>query len=599
MKPTTKLALVVIGGLLAIAAATPVIPTTVYTRLMLRMDNAADIQAHLGVQPGNTNLTNFVTSMTVDGAGNLVTPGTITTPSGNVDTRIDSVVSSLGSFTAEDFVFGGQTNANPVGLKKAHFEGPPSVRLDAYEGGTVLLDLDQPGFFITATNDVLSIGYANVPSTTGSLKSWPFTVTNAFTNLVTIEYGSAVPDSQVAFDSLGTNEVAKFRLFSENNVLTYQYVGPQVEVLPPALGGTGKTTGEAQAPKSIVGFPTYSSVTNAEINLGAGTIIRLDNTKDVLINTTASRLASSETNGLGQVRTIEMLNPAADRIVWVETNNFGLRGGMAQSNFVAAGTVFRATLVNWGASVNHNYLDGGGTGVPAGGGSTPVDLNDFLFTAWLGTNSSGNLTDSTGNGISGVVVNGFAFTYSQPGKVEANSMTNNAGGNTGITNAALNAMLRGTNSWTIMGWHVPNSVTANRYIAANWNNGSGDSWRFFTGTDGQYKLSCYTNSTSTTLDSGLYSSLATWHHYALVYDKDVPEIRFVVDGVQSAIPLAAALDSPATSGFTYGGYWSAGTISTAFRGAIEQFLVYTNKAMALDDIQRIYNSGTGKAFSTF
>lgn len=515
--------------------------------------------------------------------------------SGGADSSaVDALSESLEVLAGNDFVLGGATNANVVGLARPYIEGPPIKRSDSYEGGVISVDLDAAAdFTFVVTNETIEIAYTDAPDTTGTAASWSGIITNAFTNTATVQWGAASPTSLVPVTTLNTNDVYEFKLESRDNVLRYTYIGPQSEVLPPDLGGSGVTTGVAPDGKDVLGDWSITETTNYFPDLASGTVFRFPNTLNPYLKAPASRLSASDTNGLVITRRVEMLPAAAERIIGVDTNYYAL-SGLGQFTTNPAGVPFTATLINWGpdssnnivfASLSTNIASAGG-----GGGGTDYTLN--LVEYWGMQDASGNLTGENGYHLTST---GGTLTYRAAGLVEPYSVTNTGDSSLTHTNPSPALQFDGTDTFTVAGWvHLANAATDFRYVVSRYDSTLADRVFALRTSGGNWQILVGTNASgATTLASTGIAAVTGSNYVALVYDGTIPEIKFSANGSSFA---SYTLNAPLLSepvAFAIGGVLDNGAASGSRTAGYEQWALWSD-AKPLSFIQDLYNGGTGK-----
>lgn len=568
------------------------------------------------IRPAYAYITNLTLEGMMDGGGYTITnladiyaeDGTFSGPlsgstvsdaGGNLRTAIDGKADATDLDALEAIALTSDITNSLASFAKIHIlgwnEGPVHIVVDP----SLNVDWDSSSnrFDVYVTNDTFSVSHNNAPTNTALFTGggW-INFINIGTNDCDIELPwTAHPNRPLPVLKASQRGAVWFWHWRTNQYYSFEFD----QSLPTAIedGGTGVPTGIAPDGLDILGSVSYSATTNAEIDLKSGTVFRLDNTKDTLINTTASRLTSGETNTLEQVVEIEIVRPASDRIVWVNTNNFGLRG-VEQSNYVAAGTSWRCQLVNWGSGSGESYLYGGGAGVAGGSGSSINLTNNIVFHLAL-QSASGPATDSTGNGWTHTE-RGGTFGWQATGLVDTYSITNGADTSLALTNASPSLLPGGNTNWTLAFW-VQDALPSdnnNHYYLSRYNT-TGPSAQFYCRTySGNLWVGYSTNSVIYTYSKG---SLGTGTNcIALVYDwTENQRLRIFLNGTSfSDVTLNAPLnDIASTVPFVINSLWD-GTDITGNSPTQVRYGMFTawSDVKTLEELQYYYNDGNGRTY---
>lgn len=538
----------------------------------------------------------------------LLTMAQISRPGGIAsESTVDALFESLNALAGRDYVIGGATNENVVGLKQPVITGPVTKPSATYEGGTILADLAASGdFTFRITNATLEIGYASVPNTTGTVKTWSGIVTNAYTDIASVQWGDASATSKVPVTQLGTNDVYEFKLESRDNVLRYTYVGPQEQKIPPALGGTGTIHGQAVSPSGTVFVQSPATGTNYPVNFGYGT--RMEDAVGSGVVNINTNIMFHESSG----RPAAGLEKRVQAFV-VNTNATGTNYIRPRSNWQTIGWPTNGLIEL--ASSNTAWLEfvalnstedkvwainrlattttlGGGGAEPAYYGPTNGMVAYYNFEATSGstlTNSLGG-SDLTLSELGGawtkdkVVIHNKAWTNTVTSRILTNDHSSLRLGRSGA-------------SFTMTAWiHLTDTDTAR--LAGEMYEATGQyGWglRLASGAS-RFQIQAHDGTSFIGLAHSNTSITAQRYFVACGLDNNGNVLRISVNGGNWETTAFSGNINDSSAGFSLGGYsLSTGALSSS-RAGWDEVGVWS-RALSQTEIEYLYNSGSGKFYN--
>lgn len=234
----------------------------------------------------------------------------------------------------------------------------------------------------------------------------------------------------------------------------------------------------------------------------------------------------------------------------------------------------KADLVPKNSTTYTVYAYYGNANAVAASDSTKFNLYKGLVGYWNMNESSGNLTDSSGNSATGVVTG----TTVASGKFGNGRIFN------GTSESANPGVIMPTGAYTKAAWIKKGSQAVNNNILS----GDSDSQHAFWAPTSSFKLSAGHN--------GAWSSVqdptaldSNWHHVVVTYDPNTSSGLMVLykDGVE--VNRATGVAAPTlTTRQLYIGNYAGGNF---FDGSMDEARVY-NRALSASEVSQLYNDGT-------
>lgn len=219
------------------------------------------------------------------------------------------------------------------------------------------------------------------------------------------------------------------------------------------------------------------------------------------------------------------------------------------------------------------------------GSQTKDILTDGLVGWWKMDETSGNATDSSGNGITLTDTNTVAFTsgkFGNGGDFES--------GNAEYQYTADNATLSIIGSLTLAAWIRPESTTASTHfdIIGKWD-GSNESYLLAQYGD---ELRFYLDSSSNYLETTTANlSTANWYHVAASYAATDQQAKIFVNGVEQAVTTTGNVPSSIgddSGRLQIGAEDTTGGAANYYDGIIDDARIYT-RALSPAEVQQLYN----------
>lgn len=221
-------------------------------------------------------------------------------------------------------------------------------------------------------------------------------------------------------------------------------------------------------------------------------------------------------------------------------------------------------------------------------------LTDNLEGYWKLDESSGNATDSGGNGYT---LTNSNVTYST-GKIDNGAVYNSTSDRLYSTTSDFD--YQPTDAFSVSCWFNISSVTGNRFMISNqqnggdfpgWTVGNLDGKCFFDMVQDLSPVS-YLGQRSTSVEF----SVDTWHHFVMTKDAtdDASGVTFYVDG--TSVATTAVLDNLSGT-ITYNSDFQLGNRASAYdmSGTLDEVGVWSREITSAE-VTELYNGGSGLTY---
>lgn len=223
-------------------------------------------------------------------------------------------------------------------------------------------------------------------------------------------------------------------------------------------------------------------------------------------------------------------------------------------------------------------------GISLSSGSAPSTLLDGLMGYWKLDETSGNATDSSGNGYTGTSSN---ITYTASGKIGRCFTFNGT-----TSNVALGNIIKPTSSLSLSVWTKDSGQSSEKFIIGN--TVYDTAWR-------GWRLTRYNDNAIGMLMSGVSNyfdqaygsnySNDTWHHTVFTWNGTTA--YFYKDGIKSsAYNWSGTISYNATHNLRFGANESGGSV---YDGEIDEVGIW-NRALTDTEASWLYNSNSGLTY---
>jgi len=227
---------------------------------------------------------------------------------------------------------------------------------------------------------------------------------------------------------------------------------------------------------------------------------------------------------------------------------------------------------------------------------TSNSIDENLVGYWALDENTGNIAyDSSGNDNDGTIYNSPSWVAGKSGY----ALDFDGASDQYIELNSPDDVMPGTNSMSVCGWVKGTWSGSNydRFYDAFVIN-SQSSTQFFAGADNgtgklRVRFSDGTNYAVTTFTDATWLD-GSWHHVAVVYDRDAGKAYVYIDAVKSSTELdisAITLSIDTVTSFRFG---IGGSLNNDLNGTLDELRVY-NKALSQAEITELYNDPRGRS----
>jgi hypothetical protein len=374
---------------------------------------------------------------------------------------------------------------------------------------------------------------------------------------------------------------------------TYTYLGSQ-GVLSVAKGGTGTTTGIAQAPFYKVVTPTVYDTVNYDVDFAAGTEFRISSAADVTLAASSGRPSSASHLRAAwfRVRNTHGSNP----IDLDFRPSWNVLGFSSLPEAIAAGgsAVFKVTAE--GPAESDVWVRNIISEVSGGGGADPSStLLDDLVEYWsLDAASGGDPGELAAFPLS---ENGGSPTYQATGIISTFGIANSSSSR--VLQTTASGAIRPTGSFTAAAWVNPTSLSNSRSIMGTWDTATNQrGWMIQLRFTGLVRFFFSGNGSNSTYLESVDSVVAgSPHLIAVSLDDENDLVKISINGAAwqtGANGYAAPFFNP-TPAFCLMGVSGPGG-ATSQTGTFDD-AAFWSRSLTNSEIEEFWNGGAGKPYA--